>query len=59
MKNYFICVPGCTLGSTDNQNGLSLTSAAKSIALDSTPAIFLGSKLATTITVLPIKSSGS
>ena len=56
---YLIFVPGGTELSTESQNGLSLRSAANNIAFDSTPAIFFGSRFATTITNLPTNSSGS
>ncbi len=54
-----MAVPGGTLLSTVNQNGLPSTSAAKSMQSDSIFAIFFGSKFATTMTVLFNNSSGS
>ena len=54
-----MAVPGGTLLSTVNQNGLPSTSAAKSMQLDSMLAIFFDSKFVTTMTVLFNNSSGS
>ena len=54
-----IFVPGGTELSTESQNGLSSRSAAKSMAFDSTPAIFFGSRFTTTTTSLPTNSFGS
>ena len=46
FSDYFIGLPNGTSSFTVNQNGLSSTSAAKSIAFDSTPAIIFGSATA-------------
>ena len=51
-------LPNAISSVTVNQYGLSSTSAANNMALDSTPAMVFGSKFARTITIFPTISWG-